>query len=71
MPPLNIGGLRAVAAKLDPTGLNYAFTGGSVVNLLIDHPDFSPARATDDVDVIVGGRMVKYAERDAGIGVVV
>jgi hypothetical protein len=53
MPPLNIGALRAVAAKLDPTGLNYAFTGGSIVNLLIDNPEFSPARPTDDVDVIV------------------
>ena len=53
MPPLNIGALRAVAAKLDPTGLNYAFTGGSIVNLLIDHPEFSPARPTDDVDVII------------------
>ena len=53
MPPLNIGALRTVASKLDPTGLNYAFTGGSIVNLLIDHPDFAPARPTDDVDVIV------------------
>lgn len=53
MPPLNIGALRAVAGKLDPTGLNYAFTGGSIVNLLIDNPEFSPARPTDDVDVIV------------------
>ncbi|CAA6691232.1 MULTISPECIES: hypothetical protein [unclassified Lentimonas] len=53
MPPLNIGALRAVAAKLDPTGFNYAFTGGSIVNLLIDNPEFSPARPTDDVDVII------------------
>ncbi|MGJ8641676.1 MAG: hypothetical protein ACSHYA_19965 [Opitutaceae bacterium] len=53
MPALNIGALRAVASKLDPTGLNYAFTGGSIVNLLIDNPEFSPARPTDDVDVIV------------------
>jgi len=53
MPPLNIGALRAVATKLDPTGLNYAFTGGSIVNLLIDNPEFSPARPTDDVDVII------------------
>jgi hypothetical protein len=53
MPPLNIGALRAVAARLDPTGLKYACTGGSIVNLLIDNPEFSPARPTDDVDVIV------------------
>lgn len=53
MPSLNIGSLRAVASKLDAAGLNYAFTGGAVVSLLIDHPDLSPARATDDVDVIV------------------
>ena len=53
MPALNIGALRAVASKLDSTGLNYAFTGGSIVNLLIDNPEFSPTRPTDDVDVIV------------------
>jgi len=45
--------MRAVADRLDAAGLRYAFVGGSVVNLLLDHPDLSPARPTDDVDVIV------------------
>ena len=53
MPQLNIGALRAVAKHLDPIGINYAFTGGAVVNLLLDDPELGPARPTDDVDVIV------------------
>lgn len=53
MPTLDIGPLRAVARKLDGTDLEYAFTGGSIVNLLLDEPELSPARPTDDVDVIV------------------
>ncbi|MGJ8640082.1 MAG: hypothetical protein ACSHYA_11900 [Opitutaceae bacterium] len=44
MPEVDIGALRAVASHLDAAGLNYAFTGGSVINLLIDNPDESPAR---------------------------
>jgi len=39
MPSLNIGALRAVASKLDAAGLNYAFTGGAIINLLIDNPE--------------------------------
>lgn len=53
MPQPNIGALRAVADRLDNLGLRYAFVGGSIVNLLLDHPELSPARPTDDVDVIV------------------
>ncbi|QYY36694.1 hypothetical protein [Ruficoccus sp. ZRK36] len=53
MPQLNISSLRAVSEQLDQTGLDYAFTGGSIVNLLLDDPELSPARPTDDVDVIV------------------
>lgn len=53
MPLPNIGALRAVADRLDNLGLRYAFVGGSIVNLLLDHPELSPARPTDDVDVIV------------------
>jgi len=53
MPLPNLGALRAVADRLDRLGLNYAFVGGSIVNLLLDHPDFAPARPTDDVDVIL------------------
>ena len=53
MPEVDIGALRAVASRLDAAKLNYAFTGGSVVNLLLDNPDETPARPTTDVDVIV------------------
>lgn len=53
MPSLNLGALRAVADRLDALGLSYAFVGGSIVNLLLDDPGFSPARPTDDVDVIL------------------
>jgi hypothetical protein len=49
----NIGGLRAVADCLDQTGLKYAFVGGAIVNLLLDGPERSPARPTDDCDVII------------------
>lgn len=42
-----------MALHLDAAKLNYAFTGGSVVNLLLDNPHETPARPTKDVDVIV------------------
>jgi hypothetical protein len=45
--------MRAVANRLDQLGLNYAFVGGSIVSLLVDEPGLSPARPTDDVDVIL------------------
>lgn len=53
MPLPNLTALRAVADRLDSLGLDYAFVGGSVVNLLLDHPDLSPTRPTDDFDVIL------------------
>jgi len=72
MPPPDLGALRAVAGRLDLLGLDYAFVGGQIVNLLLDNPDLGPARPTDDVDVIlrVVARM-RYSEveqriRDAG-----
>ena len=49
----NLGAMRAVADRLDRVGLPYAFLGGSVVNLLLDHPELTLARPTDDVDVII------------------
>jgi len=49
----NIGALRAVADRLDALGFSYAFVGGAIVNLLFDDPSFSPARPTEDVDVIL------------------
>jgi predicted nucleotidyltransferase len=53
MPAPNLGALRAVADRLDELKLNYAFVGGSIVNLLLDDPNFLPARPTDDVDVVL------------------
>jgi hypothetical protein len=53
MPVPNLGALRAVASRLNQLGQNYAFVGGSIVNLLVDDPALSTARVTDDVDVIL------------------
>ena len=53
MSPPNLPALRAVADRLDSLGLDYAFVGGAIVNLLLDHPSLSPVRPTDDVDVIL------------------
>lgn len=53
MPAPDLAALRAVADRLDRLGRDYAFVGGAVVNLLLDHPDLSPARPTDDFDVIL------------------
>lgn len=62
----NLAALRAVADRLDGLGLDYAFVGGAVVNLLLDNPDLSPARATDDFDVILEAVTVhRYADVEA------
>lgn len=68
MPPPNLGALRAVADRLDGLDLNYAFVGGAIVNLLLDDPGFTPARPTDDVDVILGVvTSDRYADVEARI----
>lgn len=53
MPEINSSALVFVARKLDAIGINYAFVGGSIASYLIDHPDLSPIRPTDDLDIIV------------------
>ncbi len=53
MAEIPLAALKAVAERLDGLGLEYAFLGGSVVGLLLDHPELSPVRATDDVDVVI------------------
>jgi hypothetical protein len=59
----NLAAMRAVADRLDSLGLDYAFVGGSIVNLLLDNPALSPARPTDDVDVILEAVTAqRYAE---------
>jgi hypothetical protein len=45
----NLGALRAVADRLDNLGLDYAFVGGSIVNLLLDNSELSPARPTHGI----------------------
>ena len=45
--------LAMVAEKLDRLGFNYAFVGGSIVGFLLDDPQLSPVRPTDDLDIIL------------------
>ena len=72
MPSPNLAALRAVADRLEVLGFNYAFVGGSIVNLLLDDPGFMPARPTDDVDVIIevltSERYSEVEERLRGLG---
>lgn len=66
MPAPSLAPLRSVADRLDRLGLGYAFVGGAIVNLLLDRPEFSPARPTDDLDVIVEAiTSAGYAEVEA------
>lgn len=68
MPPANLNALRAVADRLDGLGHNYAFVGGSIVNLLLDDPGLSPVRPTDDFDVILEVVMTeRYSALEARI----
>lgn len=45
--------LKALARELRSLEIDYAFTGGSIVGLLLDNPSLNLIRPTDDVDVIV------------------
>lgn len=45
--------LLKVSARIGPLGIKYAFLGGSIVPLLLDKPDLSPIRPTNDVDVVI------------------
>ena len=66
MSPPNLPALRSVADRLDRLGLDYAFMGGAIVNLLLDQPDLSPVRPTDDVDVILEAvTSTRYADLEA------
>ncbi len=48
----NLDDVVAVARQLAVLKTRVVFTGGSIVALLLDHPELSPIRATKDVDVI-------------------
>ncbi len=62
----DLGALRAVADRLDRLGVEYAFLGGSVVTLLLDDPELSPARPTDDVDVVIEvATTLRYSDVEA------
>jgi hypothetical protein len=66
MPLPNIGGLRSVSDRLEQLNARYAFVGGSIVNLLLDDPQLSRARPTDDVDVILEAvTSERYSEVEA------
>lgn len=53
MAEVPIAALKAISRELDALGVPYVFTGGSIVALLVDEPEASVMRPTDDVDVIV------------------
>jgi hypothetical protein len=52
--------MRIVAARLQPLDVPFAFIGGAVMCLLVDHPELTEFRRTKDVDVIVA--VVTYTE---------
>ena len=53
MAEIPIAALKAISRELDALGVSYVFTGGSIVALLVDEPEASVMRPTDDIDVIV------------------
>ena len=51
--PSPLESIHIVAERLDPLEIPYAFLGGAVMVLLVDHPALVEFRPTKDVDVIV------------------
>jgi predicted nucleotidyltransferase len=51
--PTPIESMRIVAQELELVGLPFAFVGGCAVWLLVDRPDLTDFRPTEDVDVII------------------
>ena len=45
--------MRIVATRLQAIDVPFAFVGGAVVGVLVDHPELTAIRPTKDVDVIV------------------
>jgi hypothetical protein len=58
--PAPLEEMRIVAERLRPLDVPFAFIGGAVMCLLVDHPELTEFRRTKDVDVIVA--VVTYAE---------
>jgi predicted nucleotidyltransferase len=57
--PTPLEEMRDVAKKLQPLDTPFAFVGGTVMCLLVDHPELTQFRRTKEVDVVVG--VVTYA----------
>ncbi|MBK1880731.1 hypothetical protein [Pelagicoccus mobilis] len=53
MAEIPFASLKGLAREFDELQIEYAFTGGSIAGLLLDSPELTPMRPTDDVDVIV------------------
>src|SRR5438309_2463424 len=51
--PTPLESMRLVAKELESVGLSFAFVGGCAVWVLVDRPDFTDLRPTEDVDVII------------------
>ena len=51
--PTPIEAMRLVAEEFEPIGLPFAFVGGCALHLLVDRPEFTDFRPTDDVDIII------------------
>lgn len=51
--PTPVESMRLVAQELESVGLSFAFVGGCAVWLLVDRPDLTDFRPTEDVDVII------------------
>lgn len=62
--------MRIVARRLEPLNVPFAFVGGAVMCLLVDHPEVTQFRRTKDVDVIVAvvtyGQFARLEERLRG-----
>lgn len=52
--------MRVVSARLKRIGIPFAFVGGAVMWVLVDHPEVTQFRRTKDVDVIVA--VMTYSE---------
>jgi len=64
--------MRLVAQELESVGLSFAFVGGCAVWLLVDRPDLTDFRSTEDVDVIIEvvtlGELYKLEEQLCAAG---
>lgn len=65
--PTPLEEMRIVARRLEPLDVPFAFVGGAVMCLLVDHPEVTQFRRTKDVDVIVAvityGQFARLEER--------